>query len=108
VRQKLGCAKAAEYSPDGAEQHFRNGIAIWRDDMDKVVALRRNGTWTLLPDPWDPCHCNPPLAPELGWPITGRLLHRIAVQDFDGGSMFWTPGSGFYVLYNDGTWQHYD
>jgi hypothetical protein len=30
------------------------------------------------------------------------------VQEFAGGTMLWTQSGGVYVLYDDGTWRHYD
>jgi len=108
VRNRLGCAQSAEFSVAGAAQQFQHGVAIWRDDQAKVTALYNNGTWTMLPDPWDDCHCYGPLVPYLGWPATARWEFQVSVQNFAGGHMLWTPSGGVYVLYNDGTWAHYD
>ena len=108
VRQKLGCPQAVEFAVDGAEQRFQHGIVIWREDKENVTVLYRNGRWGTLPDPWDDCHCYEPLTPHVGWPSTGRWEVQVSVQDFAGGSMLWTPCGGIYVLYNDGTWKHYD
>lgn len=108
VRQKLGCPKAAEYSVQGAEQKFQKGIVLWREDMGKVIVLYYSGRWGTDDDPWKDCRCYHPLIPKLGWPTTGRWEGRISVQDFEGGTMLWSPCGGIYVLYNDGTWKHYD
>ena len=108
VRNKLGCAQSAEFSVGGAAQEFQYGVAIWRDDQAKVSALYNNGTWAMLVDPLPVCHCYGPLVPFLGWPSTARWEFPVSVQNFAGGHMLWTPSGGVYVLYNDGTWKHYD
>jgi len=99
VRNRLGCAQSAEFSVAGAAQQFDHGVAVWRDDQAEVTALYNNGTWAMLPGP---------LVPYLGWPATARWEFQVSVQNFAGGHMLWTPSFGIYVLYNDGTWKHYD
>jgi hypothetical protein len=106
VHSKLGCPVATEFSVDGAEQHFQHAIVIWRADQAAVNVLYRTGSWAAHPDPLNPS--NPPLTPHVGWPSSGRWVGRVSVQNFAGGSMLWTSCCGIYVLYNDGTWKHYD
>jgi hypothetical protein len=108
VRNKLGCALAAEFSVAGAEQKFQYGTAIWRGDQAKVTALYNNGTWAMLADPLPVCSCYGPLVPYLGWPSSARWSFLVSVQNFANGRMLWTPSGGIYVLFNDGTWRHFD
>ena len=108
ARTKLGCPLALEFTVPGAEQYFQNGVVIWRSDQDPVTVLYRSGTWGTLPDPWDGCHCTTPLHPYVGWPSSARWEGPVAVQNFAGGTMLWTACCGFYALYGDGTWEHFN
>jgi hypothetical protein len=108
VYTKLGCPTAGEFTVSGAVQYFQNAVVAWRSDQDPVTVLYRNGTWGTLPDPWDDCHCTTPLEPYVGWASSGRWTGNVAVQNFSGGAMYWSSCCGFYVLFSDGTWQHFD
>jgi len=101
VRAALGCAKAAEYSIDATQQRFQKATIFWRGDAGVFWVLWKNGTWAeYSTGSWYD------VAGQFGWPIEAPVYVKISVQDFDGGRMLWTATLGFYVLYNNGTYQY--
>ncbi|HEY66601.1 MAG TPA: LysM peptidoglycan-binding domain-containing protein [Caldilineae bacterium] len=103
VKVALGCAKAAEFSVDVTQQRFQYGVVIWRADENRFWVLWNNQSWgEYTADQWYD------VAWRLGWPIDVGALTKVSIQNFDGGDMLWTPTLGIYVLYKNGTWQHFD
>jgi uncharacterized protein with LGFP repeats len=44
----------------------------------------------------------------LGWATTQERGFTGSLQNFQNGIMVWSNTRGFYVLYTDGRWEHYD
>lgn len=133
VRAKLGCPADTEKSVWAAEQSFSGGYMFWRQDQQYLYVLYNNGTWQGFGDTWtsgepewDPGIVPPPgyyqpkrgfgkvwrdqagVRNALGWATMEEHGFQGSVQPFDGGIMLWSPARGIYVLYNDGTWAHYN
>ncbi len=133
VRAKLGCPLNEEVSVAGAEEIFIGGYMFWLSSGPTVYVLYNNGTWQSYPDTWAPPQpeSDPSIVPPWGYyqPVRGfgkvwrenagvrtglswatepeRGLD-LSWQDFQGGHMLWSNRLGIFVLYSDGSWQHYD
>jgi LysM repeat protein len=103
VRVALGCPKAPEYTVDVTQQRFQSGVVLWRGDANRFWVLWSNRTWAE----YDAANWYD-IAWRLGMPLDVGAFVRIAVQDFDGGRMIWSPTLGIYVLYSNNTWQHFN
>jgi len=133
VRTKLGCPLTEETSVAAAEEIFVGGYMFWLSSGPTVYALYNNGTWQAYPDTWasPQPESDPGIVPPWGYyqPVRGfgkvwrenanvraglswateqeRSLD-VSWQDFQGGHMLWSNRLGIFMLYNDGTWRHYD
>jgi hypothetical protein len=132
VRDKIGCATAAEVTVWGAEEPFQGGYMFWRSDETYVYVLYNNGTWQGYDDTW--VEGEPPFDPGivppygyyqpirgfgkvwrnnlavrngLGWATTEERGLYGAIQPFEHGVMLWSSTRGVYVLYSDGRWELY-
>jgi hypothetical protein len=119
-------------SVQAAEENFQHGIMFWRSDNDRIYILYDNGIWQSVIDPWregepefDPgitppwgyyqpirgfgevWREEPGVRDRLGWATDQERGFTAAVQPFENGLMIWSNVEGIYVLYDDGTWQHF-
>ena len=133
VRTGLGCPLADEFGTTAAEERFIGGTMFWTAVGPRVYVLYNNGTWQSFADTWAPPQpeSDPSIVPPWGYyqPVRGfgkvwrenpsvrsalswaRELERgltLSWQNFERGQMLWSDRLGFYVLYNNGTWKHYD
>ncbi len=133
VRNKIGCATEPEKGVWMAEEFFQGGSMYWRQDMERIYVLYRNGTWTSFPNTWtvgmpefDPSIIAPPgyyqpirgfgkvwreqgaVRNSLGWATTQERGFFGSVQPFTGGTMLWSNVRGVLVLYNDGRWARFE
>ncbi|RME82987.1 MAG: LysM domain-containing protein [Caldilineae bacterium] len=134
VAAGLGCPTAPEEGFAANDQRFRRGYVVQNTDAAEIYVLFDAGTlWEKQPDTWaegDPVD-NPALRPPRGWyqPTHGigkmwrnvdnysqRLgwarspQHEVVAtrQPFEHGMMIWTASQGIFVLYENGSWQHYN
>jgi hypothetical protein len=133
VRQQLGCPTTAEQGFSGSVQYFHNGFAVANDTSGLIYVFYNNGTWQQFQNTWtagDPVY-NPSLYPPPGWcqPEYGigkvwrnqdNVSQRLGwakypaqatsgtTQQYQGGMMLWTASQGVYVMYNNGTFQHFN
>lgn len=133
VRNGLGCALADEFSTVAAEEKFVGGKMFWTAVGPRVYVLYNNGTWQSFADTWaapqpesDPgivapwgyyqplrgfgkvWRENPAVRSGLSWATEQERGLTLAWQNFAQGQMLWSDRLGFFVLYNNGTWKHYD
>jgi hypothetical protein len=111
-----------------AEEDFKRGLMIWRQDTAKIYVLYNDGRWERYDDIWqegDPeFTCGMPSSPptpkrgfgkiwctytnvqqDLGAATTAEEGDYGLVQSFYGGSALRTGGGWVYVLLDDGTWR---
>ena len=133
VRAKLGCPTAVEGGIAANDEPFYSGYVIEDLNNRALYVLYSNGWWESQPDTWNPGDPvnNPYLVappgyyqPEygigkmwrevdnvsqrLGWARIPQRSVSATRQTYDRGLMLWTAPQGIYVLYNDGTWQHFN
>jgi hypothetical protein len=132
VRQQLGCPTTAEQGFSGAQQWFHNGFVVSNDTNGTIYVFYNNGTWQQFQNTWtsgDPVY-NPSLIPppgwcqpeygigkvwrnqdnvsqKLGWAKNPAQATNGTTQQYQGGMMLWTSTAGVYVMYNNGTFQHF-
>lgn len=132
VRQQLGCPTTPEQGFSGAQQWFHSGFAVANDTNGTIYVMYNNGTWQQFQNTWvpgDPVY-NPGLYPppgwcqpeygigkvwrnqdnvsqKLGWGKAPQQATTGSTQQYQGGMMLWTSASGVWVLYNNGTFQHF-
>jgi hypothetical protein len=133
VRDGLGCPTEAEKSVQAAEETFEDGYMFWREDLGRIYALYDDSsTWQSFADTWkegDP-ESDPAIVPpagfyqpvrgfgkvwreepgvrdNLGWATMEERGFSASVQAFEEGLMIWSDSQGIFVLYKDGTWEHY-
>ena len=132
VRAKLGCPTETEKAVWAAEELFQNGSMFWRQDQKYIYVLYNAGnwqgyddTWTSAEPEWDALTVppagyyqpkrgfgkvwrdQPGVRTVLGWATTEERGLTASMQPFEGGLMIWSNTRGIFVLYNDGTWEHY-
>jgi hypothetical protein len=133
VRQQLGCPTTAEQGFSGAQQSFHNGFVVSNDTNGTIYVFYNNGTWQQFQNTWtsgDPVF-NPGLYPppgwcqpeygigkvwrnqdnvsqKLGWAKHPAQATNGTTQQYQGGMMLWTSSAGVYVMYNNGTFQHFN
>jgi hypothetical protein len=133
VRQRLGCPTTAEQGFSGTQQFFHNGFAVANDTSGLIYVFYNNGTWQQFQNTWtsgDPVF-NPSLYPPPGWCQPEYGIGKVwrnqdnvsqklgwarhpaqptngTTQQYQGGMMLWTPSAGVYVMYNNGTFQHFN
>ena len=133
VRQQLGCPTTAEQGFSGAQQWFHNGFVVSNDTNGTIYVFYNNGTWQQFQNTWtsgDPVY-NPSLIPppgwcqpeygigkvwrnqdnvsqKLGWAKNPAQATNGTTQQYQGGMMLWTSTAGVYVMYNNGTFQHFN
>jgi LysM repeat protein len=133
VAHKLGCPTQPETGFGATEQGFKNGYVVQDNDSRTIYVLYNNHTWETYPDTWqsgDPVinsYLVPPrgyyqpeygigkmwrnndnVSQRLGWATYPQRGVTATRQSYERGWMLWTSSSGVYVLYNDGTWQHFN
>ncbi len=132
VRQQLGCPTTPEQGFNGAQQWFHSGFAVANDTNGTIYVMYNNGTWQQFQNTWvpgDPVY-NPGLYPppgwcqpeygigkiwrnqdnvsqKLGWAKAPAQATAGSTQQYQGGMMLWTSATGVWVLYNNGTFQHF-
>ena len=133
VRSRLGCPLEAEKSVQAAEESFQGGTMFWLADTRFIYALYQNGIWQSIVDTWQEgdAESDASIAPpwgylqpvrgfgkawrqepgvrdRLGWATDKERGFNAAVQHFQRGMMIWSNVKGTFVLYQDGTWQHFN
>ena len=104
-KYQLGCPLGQEIRTGGAYQIYQRGIAVWRQDAERIYILYNNGTHTSYPDdsPNGYYHSNmlkggfgylwnnnSTIREGLGDPVTTEAnATNFAVQDFDNGTIFY-------------------
>ncbi|MER2599405.1 MAG: LysM domain-containing protein [Caldilineales bacterium] len=132
VRDALGCPSAGEQGFSGAQQTFYSGFAVANDTSKTIYVLYKDGRWQQFNNTWgggDVVY-NPGLTPPAGWCQPEYGIGKVwrneagvsqglgwgrapasatngSVQQYQGGLMLWTPGSGVWVLYNNGTYKRF-
>jgi hypothetical protein len=132
VRDGLGCPTDVEKGIRSSEQTFQNGYMFWREDLRRIYVLYNNHTWQTFTDTWeqgDPEY-DPSIVPpagfyqpklgfgkvwreqpgvrdNLGWATMQERGLWASIEPFEEGLMIWSDVKGIFVLYNDGTWEHY-
>lgn len=132
VRDQLGCPSAGEQGFSGAQQTFYSGFVIASDTTGTIFAMYKDGGWQQFRNTWvsgEPIS-NPTLTPPAGWYQPeygiGKMWRNEAgvsqrlgwarwaagatngtVQLYQGGVMVWTPATGVWVLYNNGTYKRF-
>jgi hypothetical protein len=132
VRQQMGCPTTPEQGFSGSTQVFRNGLVVANDTNGVIYVFYNNGTWEQHQNTWTSGDVvyNPSLVPPPGWcqpeygigkvwrnvdNVSQRLGWARApaqstsgtTQQYQGGMMLWTASKGVYVMYNNGTYQHF-
>jgi hypothetical protein len=132
VRNALGCPTAAEQGFSGSQQTFQNGFAVANDTTGVIYVFYNNGTWQQFQNTWTPgmpsynpgivpppgwCQpeygigevwrTQPGVAQKLGWAKHPAQMTNGTTQQYQGGMMLWTPSTGVWVLYNNGTYQRF-
>jgi hypothetical protein len=105
---------------------------FWREDLRRIYVLYNNHTWQTFTDTWeqgDPEY-DPSIVPpagfyqpklgfgkvwreqpgvrdNLGWATMQERGLWASIEPFEEGLMIWSDVKGIFVLYNDGTWEHY-
>ena len=113
VRKALGCPSEPEKGTYAMERSIQGGLILMRQDTGQTVTLHNNGTWQSGGDigawqaePWAPN------AHSKGWSAKprahGARSFVATIQEFDGGSMFWSSQRGIYVFYDNGRWARYN
>lgn len=123
IASHLGCARAPEAGMPLAVEPFQHGRLIWRSDRREIIALLDDGHWRSYPDTYDGTETVTPAPGEpirgFGklWRTTPELRATLgsatapeqaitgAIQDFDHGTMIWTPDRSIVVLFAEGTWE---
>jgi hypothetical protein len=131
VRQQLGCPTTPEQGFSGSQQWFHSGFVV--DTGAVIYVFYNNGTWEQYQNTWTSGDViyNPSLVPPPGWcqPEYGigkvwrnqdNVSQRLGwakypaqatngtTQQYQGGMMLWTTSQGVYVMYNNGTFQHFN
>ncbi len=132
VRGGLGCPTDVEKGIWSAEETFQNGYMFWRGDLRRIYVLYNNHTWQVFTDTWeegDP-ESDPNIVPpsgfyqpelgfgkvwreqpgvrdNLGWATMEERGFSASIEPFEEGLMIWSDAQGIFILYHDGTWQHY-
>ncbi|MGQ9683882.1 MAG: PA14 domain-containing protein [Anaerolineae bacterium] len=132
VRACLGCPTASETAVWMAEETFVGGKMMWRQDTDMIYCLFNDGTWQQFPNSWtagEP-ETDPDIVPPSGYYQPRRGFGKLwrnnsvvrskmswatneergftgAIQPFQTGLMFWSPGLGIHALCNSGLWYRY-
>ena len=132
VRAGLGCPTDVEKGIRSSEETFQNGYMFWREDLRRIYVLYNNHTWQTFTDTWeqgDPEY-DPNIVPpsgfyqpklgfgkvwreqpgvrdNLGWATMQERGLWASIEPFEEGLMIWSDVEGIFVLYNDGTWEHY-
>ncbi len=134
VRDALGCPTETENGFTAGDQAFKNAYVVSNQDGRQIYVLFNNGTWVVMPNTWqegDPI-VNPYLHPPYGWyqPTYGvgkmwrnddnfsqrmgwaKVPHvrpvQATKQRYDYGEMLWTSSRGIFVLYDSGSWRHFN
>jgi len=132
VRDGLGCPVEPEKSTWSAEETFVGGYMFWREDLLLIYAVYSDGTWQSFADTWDSTQIieDPTIVPpagyyqpkrgfgkvwreqsgvrdKLSWATAPERGFGASWQAFERGLMLWSDHQGIFVLYNDGTWDHY-
>lgn len=122
--QQLGCPLNQENRPNAAYQRYQNGLAIWREDADRVYFLYNNGTYVSYAANVAPqgyfdtallkgafgyyWNTNSDVRSRLGNPVEAEAnASQFAVQDFSSGHIFYflENNANNYVLFsNTGRW----
>jgi LysM repeat protein len=109
VAAKLGCPTEVEGGFHASEQMIYQGYVVVDHDGKTAYVMYNDGRWQSYPDTWhsgDKCGGHPCQAPAFGYqhprPVTATK------QPYEYGQMLWTASKGIYVLYDDGTWHHFD
>jgi hypothetical protein len=132
VRDRLGCPVEAEQGVWSAEQTFLGGLMFWRADLSLIYVLKNDGTWQSFADTWDTSQPEwdtsiippagyiqpkrgfgkvwreqPGVRDALSWATTSERGLGASWQAYQGGQMVWSDVQGNFVLFSDGTWNHY-
>ncbi|MDA0245167.1 MAG: hypothetical protein OT477_17260 [Chloroflexi bacterium] len=121
-KSQLGCPLNQETRTGGAYQIYQRGIAVWRQDANRIYFLYNNGTYAFYPDnsPTGYYHSNMlkggfgylwnnnnTVRDSLGEPIAIEAnATNFAIQDFADGTIFYfLENNAFnYVLFSNNTW----
>lgn len=123
-KERLGCALNQEARVNAAYQYFQHGMAVWRQDANRIYILYNNGSYSSYPDLSPPGHResdlikggfgylwneNATVRNGLGNPLAIEFnATDFAVQDFAGGTIFYffENDAHNYVLFADtGQWK---
>ncbi len=116
--QQLGCPLNQENRPNAAYQRYQNGLAVWREDADRVYFLYDNSTYASFAANTAPqgyydspllkgafgyfWNTNADVRSRLGNPLEAEAnASQFAVQDFRNGLIFYfyENGARNYVLF---------
>jgi hypothetical protein len=132
VRDALGCPTEIEKGIWSAEETFQNGYMFWREDLRHIYVLYDNSTWQVFIDTWEEGDAEhdpnivapaglyqpklgfgkvwreqPGVRDSLGWATMEERGLWGSIEPFEEGLMIWSDVEGIFVLYNNGTWEHY-
>lgn len=118
-KDRLGCALTQEIRTNAAFQRYQRGLAIWREDVDRVYILYDNGTFSTFPAAGPEGYFDTPLLKGsfgylwnnnetvrsgLGQPAAAEAnALNFAAQDFERGTIlyFFENDAFNYVLFAD-------
>lgn len=125
VAASLGAPREAEHTVDAVVQPFQKGWMLWRGDRKEIEVLLGNAKWQGYPDSFDGTE---PAAPKpgdpvrgfgklwrehtdlqsaLGSPRTAEASVTAVIQEFERGTLYWTPDRVAFLLYSNGSWERY-
>ena len=124
----LKCPAGSGVNTWAADQSFEGGYMFWRSDRKKIYVLYNGGKYREFDDTFqdgqpesDPSLSPPPgkqqpirgfgkvwrennLQQELGWATGRERGYRAAVQDFEGGVIFWSRIRSKAISLSGGAW----
>jgi hypothetical protein len=128
----LGCPTEMEKGILSAEETFQNGYMFWREDLRRIYVLYDDSTWEVFTDTWEEGDAEydpntvppsgfyqpklgfgkvwreqPGVRDDLGWATMEERGLWASIEPFEEGLMIWSDVEGIFVLYNEGTWEHY-